>query len=91
MNRLTTLGPIYTNLARNVVTDIDLLIVQQHAIHGLDGVFGSFGSFIVDKTIALGAAVFIGSDLAGQDVTESRKSIMKSLGYLCQLNICVYA
>lgn len=91
MNRLL-LGPIHTNLARNVVTNIDLLIVQQHAIDGLDRVFGSLGSFIVDKTIAFRAAVLIGSDFAGQDITESRKSIVQGLQrsmsvyYLC---VCV--
>jgi hypothetical protein len=45
----------------------------------LDGIVSSFFSFIVHKAITLGVATFIDSDLARQDVTESREGIVESL------------
>lgn len=53
-----------TDLARDVVANVNLFVVEQHAINRLDGVVGCFSSFIMDETIALGATVFVGSDLA---------------------------
>jgi hypothetical protein len=41
------------NLARDVVTDVYLLVVQQHAVDSFDGGIGSFGSLIMNKAIAL--------------------------------------
>jgi hypothetical protein len=69
----------FTNLARNVVTNVDLLVVEQHSIDGLDSIFSGLCGFVVDETIALGSAVLIGSDFAGQDVTESREGIVERL------------
>lgn len=59
--------------------DVDLLVVQQHAIHCLDSSVGSLGRLVVDETIALRAAELIGGDLAREYVTESRERIMQSL------------
>lgn len=68
-----------TDLARDVMANINLLVVEQHAIDRLDGVIGGFSSFIMDETITLGAAMFIGGDLAGQNITKSRKRVVKCL------------
>ncbi len=46
------------------MADVDLLVVQQHAVDSLDGGLGGLGSLIVDETVALGTAVLVGGDLA---------------------------
>ena len=62
-----------------MVADIDLLVVQEHTIDSLDGGLGSLSSLVVDETVALGTAVLIGGDLAGQDVTEGSEGVVESL------------
>ncbi len=47
-----------------MVADVDLLVVEQHAVDGLDGTLGSLSSFVVDEAIALGSALIVGCDLA---------------------------
>ena len=47
-----------------MVTDVNLPIVEQHAIHGLDGGLGGFGSLVVDIAIATRPTLLIGSELA---------------------------
>jgi len=69
------------------MADIDLLIIQEHTVDSLDGVFGRFIGFIVDETISLGTTVFIGSDLAGENVTESGKRVVESLSILVSRTI----
>jgi len=59
--------------------DVDLLVVEKHAIHGLDGGIGSFPCLIMNETVSFRPTDFISGDLAGQDVAKSRKCIMKSL------------
>jgi hypothetical protein len=68
-----------TDLTRDMVADIDFLVVQKHAIDGLDSAFSSFCGFVVDKTVALGATVFIGGNLARENVAESGEGVMESL------------
>jgi hypothetical protein len=62
------------------MSNIDLLVVQQHTVDGLDSRLGSLGAVIVDKAITLGASALVCCDLARKDVTEGGKSVMKSLG-----------
>ena len=62
-----------------MVTDIDFLVIQQHPIHSFDGGLGSLSSFIVDKSVSLGAALFISGNLARQHIAESGKCVMESL------------
>jgi hypothetical protein len=68
-----------SHLAGDVVTDVHLLVVQKHTVHSLDGAFSGLGSFVVHKTITLGLAMFIGRNLARQDIAESSESVMKGL------------
>src|SRR5258705_12815438 len=47
-----------TLFARDMVTDVNLFIVEHHAIHGLGGTLGRFGCFIVNEPVSPGAAMF---------------------------------
>jgi hypothetical protein len=62
-----------------VVSNVDLLVVEEHAIDGLDSALCGLCGFIVDEAVSLGAAVFIHGDLARQNVSERRKGVMESL------------
>ena len=68
-----------TNLLGDVVADVDFLVVQQHAVDRLDSGVGGSSGFVVNETVALGAAVLVGGNLAGENVTECRKGVMKGL------------
>ena len=68
-----------TYLARNVVTDKDLLVIEQHAVDSTDGSISSFSSLIMDETVALGVAVLVGGDLAREDVAEGSERVVQSL------------
>lgn len=54
-----------TNLLRDVVTDVYLLIVQKHAVDGFDGGVGSLSCFVMDETVTLGTPLIVGGDLTG--------------------------
>ena len=62
-----------------MVADIDLLVVQKHAIDRLDSGLSGLGGLVVNETVALGTAVLIRSNLAGQYVAEGSESIVESL------------
>lgn len=62
-----------------MVTDINLLVVEQHAVDGLDGGLSSLCGLVVNEPIALGSALLVGSDLARKDSSESGKSVMEGL------------
>jgi hypothetical protein len=62
-----------------VVSNEDLLVVQQHTIDGLDSGLGSLSTVVVNEAITLRATTFVGRDLAGKDVAECSKGIMESL------------
>lgn len=62
-----------------MVADVDLLIIKQHPVDGLDGGFTGFLGLVMDISIALGAPVLISDDLAGQDIAESSEGIVKGL------------
>jgi len=62
-----------------VRADIDLLLVEKHAINVLDGLLGSLIGLVVDKTVALGVTVFVLGNLAAENVTKSGEGVVKSL------------
>ena len=68
-----------------MVADVNLLVVQKHTVDSLNGGLGRLSSLVVDETVALGAAVLIGGDLAGQDITECGKGVVEGLdhGSIC--------
>jgi len=66
-------------LLGNVVADVNLLLVQQHAVDALDGVAGGLSSLVVNESIASGGAMFVLSNLTAEDVAESGESVVKSL------------
>ena len=61
------------------MTDINFLVIQQHAIHSLDRRISSLGSLIVDEAIALRATLVVSGDFARQDVAESGEGVVESL------------
>ena len=61
------------------MADVDLLVVQQHAVDSLDGSLRGLGGLVVDEAVALGAAVLIGGYLARQHVTEGGEGVVESL------------
>lgn len=61
------------------MADVDLLVVQQHAVDGLDGGVGGLSGLVVNETVALGASVLVGGDLAGENVSEGSKRVVESL------------
>ena len=63
-----------------MVSNEDLLIIEQHTIDGLDGRLGRLGAVIVNEAITLRAPSLICCDLARKNVTEGSECIMKSLG-----------
>lgn len=67
------------NLLGDMVTNEDLLVVEEHAIDRLDGVLGSLSGFIVDEAVTLGVALLIDGDLAGQNITKRDERIVERL------------
>jgi hypothetical protein len=67
------------NLLGDVVTNEDLLVVEEHAIDRLDGVLGSLRSLVVDEAVTLGVALLIDSDLAGENITKCDERIVERL------------
>jgi hypothetical protein len=68
-----------TLFARDVVTDVNLFIVEQHAVHGLDGILSRFGCFVVNKTVPPGTAMFVSCHFARQYVSGGSEGIVKGL------------
>lgn len=68
-----------TNLARDVVPDVNLLIVEKHAVDSLDSRLGGLSSLIVDITVTARATLLIGGDFARQNVAESGEGVVESL------------
>jgi len=62
-----------------VVSNEDLLIIEQHTIDGLDGRLGRLGTVIVNEAVTLRASSLICCDLTRKNVTEGSEGIMKSL------------
>jgi hypothetical protein len=66
-------------LTLNVVTNVNLFIVEQHAVYELEGILGRFGSFVVNETVSPGLAMFVSCNFARQYVSESGEGIVKGL------------
>ncbi|GKT65979.1 hypothetical protein ColTof4_03266 [Colletotrichum tofieldiae] len=66
-------------LLGDVVTDVDLLLVEKHAVNVLDGLGGSLIRLVVNESVALGVAVLVLGDLAAQDVAEGSEGVVQSL------------
>jgi hypothetical protein len=62
-----------------MVTDKDLLVVQQHTIDGLDSSVGGLAGLVVNETITSRVAVLIDCNLAGEDVTKRGKGVVEGL------------
>lgn len=54
----------FPHLARNVMPNIDFLVVQKHPIDGFDSGVGGLSGLIVDIAIATRATLLIGGNLA---------------------------
>ena len=80
-------APQSTNLLRDVVADVHLLVVQKHTVDGLDGGLGSLGGLVVNKAVALEPALLIGGDLAGQNVAEGGERIVQGLVVDCLVQV----
>ena len=61
------------------MADVDLLVVEQHAVDSLDGSLGGLSGLVVNETVALGTAMLVGGDLAREDVAEGGKRVVQSL------------
>ena len=70
-----------------MISNINLFVVEQHSINRLDSIISSIRAFKMHEAITPGATVLVGGDFARQDITESRKCIMKSLDILIR---CTY-
>lgn len=66
-------------LLGDMVADVNLLLVQQHAIDVLDGLRSGLVSLVVHETVSLGVSVLVLSDLAAENVAESGEGVMQSL------------
>jgi hypothetical protein len=66
-------------LLADVVSDVDLLVVEQHVVDGLDGGVGGLGRLVVDESVSPGSTVLVNGDLAGKDVAEGDESVVEGL------------
>lgn len=62
-----------------MVPDVNLLIVEKHAIDSLDSRLGGLSSLIVDISVTARATLLIGGDFARQNVAESGEGVVESL------------
>jgi hypothetical protein len=70
---------VNAHLLGDVVSDIDLSVVQQHTIDGLNGTVSSLGSVVMDKAVAFGTTALVCGDFTGKHIPERRKRIVESL------------
>lgn len=77
--RLHLLDLAHPLLLADVVSDVDLLVVEQHIVDGLDGGVGGFGRLVVDESVSPGSTVLVNGDLAGEDVAEGGESVVEGL------------
>lgn len=66
-------------LLGDVVADVDLLLVEQHAVDMLDGLSSSLIGLVVNETVSLGVSVLILGDLAAENVAKGSKGVVESL------------
>lgn len=66
-------------LFADVVADVDFLVVEQHAVDGLDGGIGGFSGGIVHKGESSRLAILIDTDLARENLSKRDESVVESL------------
>lgn len=66
-------------LLGDMVADVDLLLVEKHAVDVLDGLLSSLVSLVVNEAVSLGVAVLVLGNLAAQNVPKGSKGVMESL------------
>ena len=64
-----------------MVTDINFLVVQQHAIDSLNCSVCGFSSLVMDEAEATRVTVLIGCNFARKNITESGKCVMQCLRF----------
>ena len=47
-----------------MIANVNFFVIQKHTIDSFDSGLGSLGSLVVNKSISLGIALFISSNLA---------------------------
>lgn len=77
--RLHLLDLAHPLLLADVVSNVDLLVVEQHVVDGLDGGVGGLGRLVVDETVSPGSTVLVNGDLAGEDVAKGGESVVEGL------------
>lgn len=68
-----------TDLLGHVVSNVDLLVIQQHTIDGFDSRLSSLGAVIVNVAVTPGASAFVCCNLARENIAEGSEGIVKSL------------
>lgn len=66
-------------LLSDVVSDIDLFVIEQHAVDSLDGGSGGFASGVVNKGETSRFASLVETDFTREDFTECGKGVVESL------------
>ena len=66
-------------LLSDVVSDIDLFVIEQHAVDSLDGGSSGFASGVVDKGESSRFGSLIETDFTREDFTKGGKGVVESL------------
>lgn len=61
------------------MANINLFVVQKHAIDGFNGSSRGFSGLVVNEAVPLGATMLVSSDLARKNVAERGEGVMKRL------------
>jgi hypothetical protein len=61
------------------VADVDLLLVEKHAINVLDSLLSGLISLVVNKPVSLGVAILVLGNLAAQNVAKGGEGVVESL------------
>jgi hypothetical protein len=62
-----------------VVADVDLLVVEEHAVDRVNGSVSSLAGLVVNESETARVAVLIGGDLAREDVAEGGERVVEGL------------
>jgi hypothetical protein len=70
---------VSTDLASDMMPDVKLFVVSKLAIHSFDSGIGCLNCLVMNETVSFRVTVFVGGNLAGEDISESGKCIVKTL------------
>lgn len=73
------IGSRDARLARDVLADVNLLVVPDGLVETSDGLSGGFRGLEVNKTESLGVALVVGHNLAGKDVSVEGEGVVELL------------